>query len=918
MENGNLELANKRLKSENNCVTVNKYVLVPVATIGCGKTTVALTLEKLFGWGVDQNDNLTDGKRHLEKNALQYLRGDHEILKAGIASTHSLDPLENNVVVVDRNNHMIRERRDLINTMETLKSQYLPNGPVTSQDVIFELKFIALNFIPLKNDDSLWDITHERVTSRGDNHQSIKPSEGKVEGIMRGFIDRFQAIDQFHTPDSLFDLVIDLSIYEKDSSKENVKTIIKELNKKYTGIIEKLPTDDEIDQAFKEALLYKPTYTKRFDTPRTKAVQEADVGITNYLSDALVSFAGTLKQRYNDFLVNEVDLEGNVVHLVDEGFSNSKDRRREKREKELKEGILEIESKKREEEQREREAREKEEQMQKAREIELAKQPLKLSEIHEAALLDLFGPDDFANLIHTVENSVRMVTVRTFEDKQKRTQLHQLLREVFPGKLESITNSDNTILIGTATRRTRKPKSEMSKQPTDPYGLGPKKEFLHFALYKENKDTMEVANLIARFLRINFKQIRYAGTKDRRAVTVQNACVSKIPAERVNSLNKTLRGIRLGSFRYSDTGLSLGDLEGNEFTIAIRDVQSQSDRPIDEIVAAGVRTLREQGFINYYGMQRFGTFSISTHDVGRKILLSDWKGACDLILSNQEFVLPESRKAREIWESTRDAALTLKEMPRKCVAEVSILTQLTQLHDKAYSEGIMKIPRNLRIMYGHAYQSYVWNKATSKRIELFGLTAVVGDLVIASKNTKSDLPEVDELEGGEDVKDVTFIRARSLTQSDIDSGKYSIYDVVLPTPGFDILYPENPELRKVYVDIMAADGLDPFKMSRSVRDFSFAGAYRHVLHKPQHIKYAIRHYEEPSQNLMNNDLDLLKLRQGDAPFDDLQRILPDSQGGRVAVILTMTLGTSAYATMALRELMKIDTNRRSEHFDVKH
>ena len=43
----------------------------------------------------------------------------------------------------------------------------------------------------------------------------------------------------------------------------------------------------------------------------------------------------------------------------------------------------------------------------------------------------------------------------------------------------------------------------------------------------------------------------------------------------------------------------------------------------------------------------------------------------------------------------------------------------------------MKIPKNLRMMYVHAYQSYVWNKAVSARIELCGCKEVVeGDLVL--------------------------------------------------------------------------------------------------------------------------------------------------------------------------------------------
>ena len=58
------------------------------------------------------------------------------------------------------------------------------------------------------------------------------------------------------------------------------------------------------------------------------------------------------------------------------------------------------------------------------------------------------------------------------------------------------------------------------------------------------------------------------------------------------------------------------------------------------------------------------------------------------------------------------------------------------------------------------------------------------------------------------------VKVKVLAAEDLD--KYTLADVVLPLPGFDIKYPEGPLYEK-YKDIMAADGLDPAKMRRDQR-----------------------------------------------------------------------------------------------------
>ena len=68
----------------------------------------------------------------------------------------------------------------------------------------------------------------------------------------------------------------------------------------------------------------------------TKVVQENEVGITQYINEANRTgggFFGTIKQRYSDFLVNEIDLNGQVVRLLDEGVNLGKTRKEKKIEK---------------------------------------------------------------------------------------------------------------------------------------------------------------------------------------------------------------------------------------------------------------------------------------------------------------------------------------------------------------------------------------------------------------------------------------------------------------------------------------------------------------------------------------------------------------------------------------------------------
>ena len=50
------------------------------------------------------------------------------------------------------------------------------------------------------------------------------------------------------------------------------------------------------------------------------SLRETDVGITEYLYKDIEGFNGTIKQRYSDFIVNEISTSGEVIVLKDKGF----------------------------------------------------------------------------------------------------------------------------------------------------------------------------------------------------------------------------------------------------------------------------------------------------------------------------------------------------------------------------------------------------------------------------------------------------------------------------------------------------------------------------------------------------------------------------------------------------------------------
>uniref|UniRef100_A0A8C9YT59 Pseudouridylate synthase 7 homolog n=1 Tax=Sander lucioperca TaxID=283035 RepID=A0A8C9YT59_SANLU len=533
---------------------------------------------------------------------------------------------------------------------------------------------------------------------------------------------------------------------------------------------------------------------------------ELDVGILKYVSDH-EGFSGILKERYSDFVVHEINKEGKILHLDD----------------------LSIPAE---------------------------------AEPEESDVLTEEQKKQLGELQH-FKNKEDNVSIEVMDDtKEKRTLVHKAIKTQFAG-LETKTEEKEGRKFIVAYHAAGKKALAAPRKHFWPKNRG---SFCHFVLYKENKDTMDAINVLSKFLRLRPNMFSYMGTKDKRAITVQEIAVLKITAERLAHLNKCLMNLKLGNFCYKNHPLKLGELQGNHFTVVIRNISGT-----DEQVAQAMTSLRQTGFINYYGMQRFGTTAVPTQQVGRAILKDNWKEVVDLILkprpgAEKEFLV----RCREEWAKTQDPEAALKKLPNKRCVEGQLLRGLSMYGKKNIVTAFGLIPRNNRLMYIHSYQSVVWNTMVSRRIEAFGLKAVEGDLVLKGKEAESR----------------------------------SIHDIVMPLPGFDVIYPSHHGKKGLcYRELLSADGLDIDNMRHKVKDYSLAGAYRRIIIRPSDVSWEVIKYDDPRISLVHSDFE--KLENKPAPVFN-------NEGKYRALRMEFSLPPSTYATMAIREVLKLDTSIKKQ------
>lgn len=513
-------------------------------------------------------------------------------------------------------------------------------------------------------------------------------------------------------------------------------------------------------------------------------VDETKLGIELFVGDRNDQFHGIIKARYADFIVHEIDQDDNIAEL----------------------NILEP--------------------------------PEEAEQLNKPNIEDLINSKDLECITEVNNGYLNQYKIDVSGmDKDARTALHQAIRNSFdrlesstiietdetqssdkngsdePGEVDSsgsykdmrpdstqqsnngldltIDSTSNMDLNGHKSPDKKYILVTKRNKMSRPKNIWPKSrpDYTHFILYKENKDTMDAIYSLAASLNTRPSSFSSAGVKDRRAVTTQWLSCWRLEPRRLLAAVRRYNKhpfIKVGNFCFKRDPLRMGQLKGNKFDIVVRHLvhNSQGVQSIEN----AINTIKDQGFINYFGLQRFGTRTIQTHEVGLAILQGEWEKAVDLILSYRyddnmhpppakpEKETPESfspssadRSSNasvdnlgrsksdwsrnnpndasqhnsfiDLWKSKLDAEIVFKKYPHFRYSNEGVIMKFLSKSEESsrdYMNALISLPRGTRSMYVHSYQSLIWNKAVSYRLKNHGFKVIPGDLILTQDANISD------------------------------------------------------------------------------------------------------------------------------------------------------------------------------------
>ncbi len=395
------------------------------------------------------------------------------------------------------------------------------------------------------------------------------------------------------------------------------------------------------------------------------------------------------------------------------------------------------------------------------------------------------------------------------------------------------------------------------------------RKYTKFILKKFGCDTIYAIEYLAGRMGIPSELFTFAGIKDNQAITAQQVTVE---GDFWNELVSIARARDTPNFEikdvdYTSEAVKTGNLWGNRFVIRIRNVPLDPDRARDATLDL-FKVLEDRGgFLNYFGLQRFGTHRPNSHVVGKCLIKDDYEGAVyQLLAPSFPRETSEATEARRIYAETNDPVKTLAIMPESLYYERILLNYLA-LHPGDYKGAILALPKTIVSIYIYSYQSYLFNEVVSMRMEQLSQ-----DL---TRPLRGDLVSLLDIRHGQ----ITRVRY-AVDDSNIDMLAKHIQRgkavITVPILGSKVRVSEKNPFYELYDQILQREGITrlDFTLDNTL-DLSLKGVFRPLAIFPRNLRLI-----DVTEDAMNR--------------------------GTQVVRLTFELPKGTYATMFLREIMKVE------------
>jgi tRNA pseudouridine13 synthase len=223
-----------------------------------------------------------------------------------------------------------------------------------------------------------------------------------------------------------------------------------------------------------------------------------------------------------------------------------------------------------------------------------------------------------------------------------------------------------------------------------------------YKLFKRQWDTFDLLDFLSFKLGVPKADIAVSGIKDRYGDTSQLVSI-KTGTGLPHQLEE--KNFTLTHAGYTDEKLRAADIEGNRFTIVLRDIPYYQL----DLILQSCEQAKQQGFPNYFDEQRFGSARAGQGFMGKALFLGQMEEALKIYLAPSKHDRREEKAFKtDMTDNWRRWEKVTVPAPRKYQGIFETLTAFGKW--EAFTRAVNAIDRDMLVMALHGYQSYLFNR----------------------------------------------------------------------------------------------------------------------------------------------------------------------------------------------------------------